>query len=154
MKRTVVHVIAQAVASMQHAEKVGRTDWYERHLDDLQQVVEEYMPHGGGFDAGTKIVIDKSTNGSRLLFRADFHHMDEHDVYDGWTEHFVTVKPDFLSGVAVFVSGRDRNDIKEYIRETFYTALTREIEFVSKHQQQLAAKIKAQEAALDAQHSA
>lgn len=44
--------------------------------------------------------------------------MNECGYYDGWTAHTITVTPSF-SGFNLLISGRDRNDIKAYIRDTF-----------------------------------
>ena len=46
--------------------------------------------------------------------------------YDGWTEHTVTVTPSF-SGFNMRISGRNRNDIKDHMHETFYSALHTEV---------------------------
>lgn len=51
------------------------------------------------------------------------HQNCDSGMYDGWTEHKVTVTPSF-SGFDITVSGRNRNGIKEYIADMFYTALS------------------------------
>jgi hypothetical protein len=45
--------------------------------------------------------------------------MNDVGYYDGWTEHTVTVTGSLTSGYKMTISGRDRNDIKEYLYETF-----------------------------------
>jgi hypothetical protein len=45
--------------------------------------------------------------------------MDEHGCYDGWTHHKVIVKASLWAGIDIRVTGRDRNQIKEYIAEQF-----------------------------------
>ncbi len=79
------------------------------------------MPSGGGFDHGTR--LDDSSTPDRLVFLTSFHHVSEHGCYSGWTEHKVIVVPDFVHGFTMRVTGRDRNDIKEYIAETFHHTL-------------------------------
>lgn len=91
--------------------------WQER----LEKALET-MPSGSGFDHGTK--LDDSSTPDRLVFLTAFHHMTEHGYYSGWTEHKVIVIPDFVHGIALRVTGRDRNEIKGYIAETFQHALT------------------------------
>jgi hypothetical protein len=44
--------------------------------------------------------------------------MDDGGGYDGWTEHTITVTPSFR-GFDLTISGRDRNDIKDYLHQTF-----------------------------------
>jgi hypothetical protein len=47
--------------------------------------------------------------------------------YDGWTDHTVKVYPDW-SGVRLNITGRNRNDIKDYLYETWDYALSQEID--------------------------
>ena len=46
-----------------------------------------------------------------------FHHMNDGGFYDGWTEHSVVVTPSLVYGFDTRITGRDRNDIKNYIGE-------------------------------------
>jgi hypothetical protein len=48
--------------------------------------------------------------------------MNGDGYYDGWTDHTVIVTPTF-SGIDITVTGRDKNDIKNYIGEVFYDCL-------------------------------
>lgn len=75
----------------------------------------EYGPSGAGIDRGIKLL---AWTARRVRFSADFHHMSESGMYDGWTEHVVTIAPTF-TGFDVTISGRNRNDIKDYIGQTF-----------------------------------
>lgn len=84
-----------------------------------QDLCKEWLPSGSGFDAGTEIRVATTY---KIILKADFHHMDENGFYDGWTEHNVTAIPTF-HGNDIKVSGKDRNQIKEYIAETFQYAL-------------------------------
>lgn len=54
--------------------------------------------------------------------------MNENGYYDGWTEHTVTVVPTF-DGVDIRIGGRNRNDIKEYMHQTFDQALRTDVEY-------------------------
>ncbi len=88
----------------------------------MTKIVKDRMPSGGGFDAGTKIDEEKSRP-ERLVFNTEFHHMNEAGYYDGWTQHTVSVKPSFVYGLEIAISGKDRNEIKDYIHESFSQAL-------------------------------
>lgn len=102
-------------------------DWRWEHSTRMNELTKQFMPSGSGFDNGTFISFEDS-HGEKLVFRTSFHHMNENGFYDGWTEHIVTVTPSFSGTPNVRISGRNRNDIKEYIAECFLTALTRDIE--------------------------
>jgi hypothetical protein len=96
--------------------------WYEKHTESIRALVQEYMPHGSGFDNGTKIDLDRSTS-ERLVFTTAFHHMNEHGGYDGWTEHTVTVTASLAFNFSLKIGGRNRNDIKDYMHEVFACSL-------------------------------
>lgn len=76
----------------------------------------ESRPHGGGFDRGTTLLTASDT---KLCFETWFHHMDEFGVYDGWTQHYVTVKPTFSGYFDIKVTGSNRNNIRDYVAEVF-----------------------------------
>jgi hypothetical protein len=103
-------------------------EWKHKHEDFANQLVEEHLPSGSGFDSGTKLDWDAS-HAEKLVFTTAFHHMDENGYYDGWTEHTVTVTPSLAHGFHMRISGRNRNDIKEYIGDTFREALDSDVEW-------------------------
>lgn len=119
--------IAELFTAMQNCQKSGNTEWFDRHRDLLCELVKEHLPSGGGFDAGTSFDFDRSKP-NLLIFNTSFHHMHDSGMYDGWTEHSVRVTPDLASGFDMRITGRDRRDIKDYIGETFSTALATPVE--------------------------
>lgn len=89
-------------------------------------LIKQYLPGGADFDngescdvfdKGTTLNVDKSTP-QKLVFNTAFHHMNERGHYTKRTEHTVTVRPAF-QGLDIRVSGRNHNDIKEYIEGCF-----------------------------------
>ena len=54
--------------------------------------------------------------------------MDDAGFYDGWTGHTITITPSF-SGINLRISGPNRNDIKDYLYETFDYALSRDVTY-------------------------
>jgi hypothetical protein len=105
-------------------------EWIGRHAENIGKLVSEYMPSGSGFDCGTKMDLIES-HAEKLVFNTGFHHMNDGGYYDGWTEHTVTVTPSF-SGFNLRVSGRNRNEIKDYIHEMFSHALRTELPVVTR----------------------
>lgn len=79
-------------------------EWANRHRARLSFLYSA-LPSGAGFDNGTKI-DDGACEDRKLVFRVDFHHMSDHGFYCGWTEHVVTVEPDW-EGVQITVSTVD-----------------------------------------------
>lgn len=120
--RPIYQRIAGALVARQNCIKSHNLEWEAKHKDTAHQLAYDYMPSGSGIDHGTHLDLDKST-GEKLVFHTAFHHMDENGTYDGWTEHTITVKPSLTWDITIRISGRNRHDIKEYMREVFDTAL-------------------------------
>lgn len=118
-------------------------NWVGNHTDRIEHLVKEHMPSGSGFDNGTRIDLDRS-HADKLVFTTAFHHMNAGGFYDGWTEHTVTVTPSLLMGFHLRISGRDRNDIKDYISEEFQYALIIKLDGNGKAFWREAAKIDAE----------
>lgn len=86
------------------------------------------LPSGSGFDSGTRLI---RASYSLIVFETEFHHVNENGYYDGWTSHRVAVRPSFLFGLDIAVSGKNRNDIKGYISYVFSRVLDTEFEWVN-----------------------
>lgn len=125
MRRLLIHAIAGKLAAMQNCIERGNVEWYDRHKDAIESLVREHMPSGSGFDNGTTLDFDRS-NPERLVFVTSFHHMNDAGMYDGWTDHNVTCTASLVYGFDLKISGRNRRDIKDYISESFQTALNME----------------------------
>jgi len=99
-------------------------EWELKHRETVETLVSNFMPAGSGFDSGTKLDWDATLrNPAKLVFTTSFHHMNENGMYDGWTEHTVTVSASLLFDFDLRISGRNRNDIKGYMHEVFDSAL-------------------------------
>ncbi len=110
--------LAQLVGAYQRCIKdSSKAEWQAKHRERIESLVKDRMPSGSGFDCGTKLDFDKSSE-EKLVFHTSYHHMTE-GVYDGWTEHTVTVKPSLAFGISLTIGGRNRNDIKDHIGELF-----------------------------------
>jgi hypothetical protein len=127
MKRPLCRELSSLLVAAENCRKAGNTEWLDKHEDRIEQLVKE-LPSGSGIDCGTKLVREKCTP-HKLVFAVSFHHMNDVGMYDGWTEHVVTVTPSF-DGIDIHISGRNRNNIKDYLADTYHDALTTEIELV------------------------
>jgi hypothetical protein len=97
--------------------KTAHADFKEQALDKINKLVGE-LPYGSGFDSGCSIDLEKS-NGEKIVIKTAFHHMDENGYYDGWTEHTVIITSSLQYGFNVNVTGKNKNQIKNYIFEVF-----------------------------------
>ena len=110
--------------SIESCRNTGNAEWEAKHSEKLDELIHE-LPSGSGIDCGTKL-LDNSTP-DRLIFQADFHHMDENGYYDGWTEHQIIVTPSLTWGFNVRITGRNRNDIKDYLADLFNPIFNMEV---------------------------
>jgi hypothetical protein len=123
MPKTLIQHIASTVRALANCERMGdRADAIAKHKKTLINLAK-LLPSGSGINSGTKIDADRSS-GEKVVLTAGFHHMNDSGFYDGWTEHTITIRPAF-DGLNVTISGRDRNQIKEYLCELYDYALTR-----------------------------
>ena len=91
--------------------------WSNKAQDHINTIMAD-SPSGSGIDAGTALDLNEST-GNKIIFRVSYHHMNDAGYYDGWTEHKITVKPSLTSDYDLTIGGRDRNNIKDHLYETF-----------------------------------
>ena len=103
-----------------------KNEWFETHGECIAQLVSDFFPSGSGWDCGTKIDLDNS-HADKLVFYGDYHHTNDGGFYDGWTSHTLTVTPSLVFDFHLHVSGRNRNEIKDYLAEMFESALHTEI---------------------------
>lgn len=125
-RSTIVREIASAIVAMRNARESGNDTWTDRHADNAERLVREFLPSGSGIDCGTTLDLDASRP-DRIVLSASYHHMDESGGYDGWTDHNVVVTPSLAFGHNVRVTGRNRNYIKSYLAEVYDYALGRTI---------------------------
>jgi len=117
--------IAEAIGCCDRATKASNAQRWRHHALALTR---DHMPSGSGIDSGTTLDLEISTE-NKLVFDAPFHHMNDAGMYDGWTDHAVTVTPCLAApGFRIYISGRDRNNIKEYLGELYDHALSQPVE--------------------------
>lgn len=124
MARYLYSEIASAVAARLNSQTSGNTEWFEKWTERIR-LLAKLLPHGSGFDHVSIINLDKS-HGCKIVIETSFHHMNNNGYYDGWTEHTITVTPTF-HGIDLRITGRNRNDIKDHIYETFSCILGHEV---------------------------
>jgi len=121
MKHTVIETLSSSVTAYKNCVESGNEEWMDKHLERIEEIVENYLPRGSGIDSGCSIDIGKSSR-NKLVINTSFHHMNDCGMYDGWTEHQVIITPAFVD-FDVRITGRNRNGIEEYLGELFSVAL-------------------------------
>jgi hypothetical protein len=130
MKMSVARTIASTFQAYQNCLKSGAShnDGAKEHKRRLEQIADDLLPSGSGIDSGTSINFELSKP-ERIVLDTAFHHMNDGGYYDGWTLHQVIVTASLVHGLSLRITGRDRNDIKDYLYDTFDDALTQDIDF-------------------------
>jgi hypothetical protein len=123
MVRYLYSELAAAIEARRNCADRNNQEWLVKWTQRIQQL-EQLLPSGSGIDCGTIIDLEQS-HAEKLVMRADFHHVYG-GMYDGWTGHIITVTPSFR-GINLRISGRNRNDIKEYLYDTYDYALKQEV---------------------------
>ncbi len=124
-KITIQELIATAVVALRNCEASDRNmaDAADSWSDLLDTIEREFLPSGSGFDSGTTIDRER-TDDRTIVLDTSFHHMNGDGMYDGWTEHTVYIRATFNGPDISSISGRDRNDIKDYIGESVLYGLS------------------------------
>lgn len=123
-RMTWVAYIASHLERARIVEAKGDTNRAQGIREALELYVRRNGPSGSGIDTGTRI-LDSSTPGDIRLY-CEFHHMDSHGSYGGWTQHMISVQPSFLGSMSLRVGGLNRNDIKDYLHDTYHSWLCSE----------------------------
>ena len=124
MNKTLLNEIVSRLVARANCEKTGNAEWLSKHTAALIELAKD-LPSGSGIDRGTKIDLEASSQ-NRLVLTLGYHHMNNVGIYDGWTEHKIIVTPDLLFGFNLRITGRDRNQIKEYLHDVYSQALNTE----------------------------
>lgn len=95
----------------------------ESRIDKL----ESLLPSGSVIDCGCKIDREKSGL-KKVIINLSFHHMNNGGYYDGWTEHKIIITPNLSEYPDIKITGRNKDQIKEYLCDIFSDCLFAEVE--------------------------
>lgn len=130
-QRKVYELLDMAISARKNCQK---SDYVNHSLEDkwsllIEHLEKNYLPYGSGFDAGVHVDEDVCVNGVKLVLTFDFHHMNEHGYYDGWTTHKAIITP-YFDGIGVAIKGslpKKYQHSREYFGDTIYEALLRTV---------------------------
>jgi hypothetical protein len=117
MEKQAYKLIAELITAIENCKRSNNVEWLDKHSERLDAITDAVLPSGSGFDSGCTLDLEASTR-EKIVVKTSFHHLTE-GMYNGWTNHTVTVKPSFIDGFSIGVTGPNRNQIKEYIHEVF-----------------------------------
>lgn len=114
--------LARLVAARLNCAKCENWEWFEKHEAAIGKLMSDHFPSGSGFDGDSNVDLEASTP-EKFVIRTEYHHMDEHGGYDGWSALTVTVKPSLAFGFNVKLTGikrkyaHDRDYFEEVLAE-------------------------------------
>ncbi len=123
----VYRLIAEKLIAIDNYVKASNWEWKEKHEEALDALMRDTAPSGGGIDNGVELLVSESSR-EKLVFSCAFHHMNENGYYDGWTEHKAIVTPSLFSEISIRFTGRNRNEIKDYLHDVLSCWLTEKVE--------------------------
>lgn len=115
--RKVYQEIAAILGAIENCRKSGNKFWLGRWGEKLSAIMKD-APSGSGIDCGTRL-MDGASTPEKLVFFVEYHHMNEDGFYDGWTQHKVIVRPSLQFDFNLSITGRDRNQIKDYLADVY-----------------------------------
>ena len=124
----VYRALADCILAMENCERSANHEWYAKHREIAERIVADHLPHGSGIDSGPELDIEASSS-EKIVLNLSYHHMNDVGVYDGYTDHTITIRPSLALGFTLKVSGRDRRQIKDYLGDAFDCALRETIEY-------------------------
>ena len=128
--RTVVQALSSLVDARNRcldSSELGKLEWAGKHEEAILSLVDNHLPSGSGWDSGTKLDLDRSTP-EKLVLYGSYHHMNDGGYYDGYTDHTITVTASLQFGITLKITGRNRNEIKDYLHELFDSDLRKEVD--------------------------
>lgn len=129
-EKPIFRIIASAIEARENCLKSGNREWYQRWTTVLERVMQT-APSGSGIDCGTQLELSASS-ANKLVFSLSYHHHTEHG-YNGWTTHTVTVRPHLVHDLEISISGKDRDQIKDYLHEVYHAWLTESLDDRRQH---------------------
>lgn len=122
MKTINVKELASKLTAYKICQKVNNLDWEFKHKDAIELMLYN-LPSGSGLDNGVKFDWNNS-NADKLVFTFSYHHLNENGYYEGWTDHKLIITPSLAFGIKMNITGKDKNQVKEYLYDTFNDLFT------------------------------
>lgn len=122
MERPLYKQITNTICAIENCKVPQNQEWLTKHKQALDAMAR-HLPSGSGIDCGTKILLEESTS-EKIVLLVEFHHMNDCGMYDGWTSHKIKVKPSIQFDFDLTISGKDRNQIKNYLADCYNQALS------------------------------
>jgi len=123
-KKLVYSEISCALQAYRNCIQSGNETWEEKWEERIESLVNK-LPSGAGI---TTLNFDmEKSNPNKLIFTFSYAHYTECGFHDGYTDHKLIVTPDLYYGANLNITGRNKNDVKDYLYEIFNSAMFEEV---------------------------
>lgn len=116
----VFQLLSYSISGYKAAVQFNNPEWQERHLQEIRELENRFLPSVDGFDSGCSVDLKKSTD-ERIEIVTHFHHLNPLGFFDGWSDYRVIVTPSLLFGFKLEVEGQNdgpKDTIKEKMSES------------------------------------
>lgn len=120
MRQELYKALVSRIVARMNCIKTKNSEWETLHTLAIEKMMKG-APSGSGIDSGTALIAGSERE---LVFRANYHHMNNVGYYCGWTEHKIVVKPSLLTGIEISITGQNKNDIKDFLHGVYLEWLT------------------------------
>lgn len=128
MQQPIYQQISAKFQAYQNCIKNNNDIWRNKHVDNINGLIENYLPHGSGIDSDIELDFDNSKH-NKLIFTFEYHHMDQNGFYCEWESYKLIVTPSLSNKIELKIIGKNKNFVKDYLYEIFDNALRKEIDY-------------------------
>lgn len=114
--------LAKMIHNYESCVSSGNIEWRDKWENNINEICKN-LPSGSGIDAGMQIQLSASSP-DKIVFFFSFHHLNENGYYTGWTDHLLIITPNLMFGFDMKITGRNKNQIKDYLYDTFIDVFT------------------------------
>lgn len=87
-------------------------------------LLQELLPIGNGIEKECVILL-KSTEKRIVIDTAYWHPNDSYET-SRWTDHQIVITPSFEGEINIRITGKNENNVKDYLHHIFHEALMKE----------------------------
>ena len=101
-----------------------------KSLNEIEKeltLLKELLPYGGGIESGCVISLESTKK--RIVIITNYWHPN---YSDEWTNHQVVITPSFVGEINLRITGKNKDNVKEYLQDIFREALMKEYEVFKK----------------------
>ena len=109
------------------ARVVSQENWAKRTKE--LSLLNELLPKGNGIQRqlGLPVILLESTKKRIVIDTAYRHTYDSYDTTSRWTVHQVVITPSFEGEIDIRITGKNVNNVKDYLYDVFRESLMSEI---------------------------